>query len=303
MNKKTVAIFLILMVLCAGAILLGIRLVQGGVFEKKTTVESTILSEVTTTASSETSIEETVSFATEADAINYIMNYASTNSIDFTLYPQPIYRLLVKNPSALDFVLNYPMNVTSASSPVEGDENSENDEELPTPTPIVSLDGTVSTARITPLYTWDSRWGYTEYGNGTFCFTGSAPTCVSMVAMYLLRNPAFSPSWVAAYSMGNGYCNSECDGSSEAALVGDGGYGLGINVTQIPASDPERIKRNLDVPNPIICDVGDHYIILISYEEDDFTVIDPTSEYDTNRTWSWSELSSRLEGLWVYRVL
>ena len=102
--------------------------------------------------------------------------------------------------------------------------------------------------------------------------------------------------------MNNGYCSSDCDGGSEAALISDGGFNLGIDVTEITI-DEDRIKRNLDCPNPIICDVGDHYIILLSYDEENFTVIDPTSETDTNRTWTWTELQGRLRRLWVYRIM
>ncbi len=323
MNKKAVLTFLISMVVMASVILLVIRGVQSGFFGSLVAKKPAETSaEITVISSSETAetTPEVINFLTEAEAMNYVSNYASENGIDISLYPQPLYGLLVRNPDALEFVLNYPLHVIQPTAvpvettSIETDEDGETvetsatsatteEETTASVTEIVSLEGDVSTARITPLYTWDSRWGYTEYGNGRFCFTGSAPTCVSIVAMYLLRNAAFSPQWIAAYSMNNGYCNENCDGSHESALVADGGFGLGINVTQIPASDEDRIKRNLDVPNPIICDVGDHYIILLSYEEEEFTVIDPTSEYDTNRTWSWTELSQRLEGLWVYRVL
>lgn len=322
MNKKAVATFLIAMVLVAGAILLGIRAVQSGfftnLFSKEETNETTVVLDTNITEAT-TTAPEVVNFQSEADAYNYVANYCSQNNIDLSLYPQRIFGLFVRNPNALEFVLNYPLHVnaetpTTEETEVTGDVDiseettaetvEETIEEAETTIPsIVTLEGEISTARVTTLYTWDERWGYTTYGNGDFCFTGSAPTCVSIAAMYLLRNPAFSPQWVAEYSMNNGYCDENCDGSHESSLVGDGGFGLGINVTQIPASDEDRIKRNLDVPNLIICDVGDHYIILISYEEENFTVIDPTSEYDTNRTWSWSELSGRLEGLWVYRVL
>ncbi len=306
MNKKSVIIFLLAMILTSGVILIGIKVYQsvvfGSIFTKETGASFSF--EVVETESTTATEPQVVEFLTEADARNYVANYATANGIDISLYPDRIYNGLYRNPNALQFVLDYPLYAVPAPTNVpveEGGETEETDASMPQD--IVSLEGQVSTARLTPLWTYDERWGYTRYGNDSFCFTGSAPTCVSICAMYLLRNAAFSPQWIAEYSMNNGYCDETCDGSHESALVGDGGFGLGINVTQIPASDPERIKRNLDVPNPIICDVGDHYIILVSYEEDEFTVIDPTSEYDTNRTWSWTELSTRLEGLWVYRVL
>lgn len=58
-----------------------------------------------------------------------------------------------------------------------------------------------------PLFIqWDERWGYEPYGSGFIGTSGCGPTCLSMAAVYLSKNAAFSPLYVAHMAEQYGYC-------------------------------------------------------------------------------------------------
>lgn len=100
---------------------------------------------------------------------------------------------------------------------------------------------------------WDKRWGYMEYGSDVAALTACGPVCLSMAAVYVRQDIKYSPDYVIEFAIDNGYCLKK--GGSEWALISEGGEKLGMDVTEIPL-DKNRVFKNLEAGNPIICVMG-----------------------------------------------
>ena len=224
------------------------------------------------------------------DARSVITDFAEDNGLSLADYPEDMVNLLARNPETLDYVLNFPLHEPEAD-------------------PDIDLSGEVSRVQIPRLYQWDMRWGYKIYGSGPMGLTGCGPTCLSMVAIYLLGNTDMNPAWMADYAMNNGYYDYEDNSGTYWSLMTDGAYGLGIDVVEI-TTEEDRMKRNLDVGNPIIAIVGEgqftdggHFIVITGYTDEGFTINDPNSIANSERVWSFEELEQEVITLWVFRIL
>ena len=134
-------------------------------------------------ADSEASLDETE----EKDEMEILEEFAKKNGLTLEDYPESLIELLGKNSEAKDFVLNYPLKKDQ--------------------TPTDDVDEIEDLDSIPLLMQWDQRWGYYEYGDEVLGLTGCGPTCLSMVAMYLLKDTRYTPLYMAKYSARNGYCN------------------------------------------------------------------------------------------------
>ena len=158
-----------------------------------------------------------------------------------------------------------------------------------------------------PLFMqWDERWGYTMYGSNIMKVTGCGPTCLSMVLIHLLQDATYTPRYVADFAEEKGYY---VDGSgSKWTLISEGGETLGLEVTELPL-DENRMKKNLEFGNPIICIMGPgdfttagHYIVLRGVEDGKFVVNDPNSVENSERLWSYEEIKGQIKNLWACQV-
>lgn len=162
-----------------------------------------------------------------------ICEFALENRILITEWPEELVDLLDKNPETKDFVLNYPLLKDSS--------------------PEIDLSEHTDTDCVPLLFQWDQRWGYNQYAGELMGLSGCGPTCLSMVCLYLLDDPTYTPKYIAEFAEENGY---SVDGNGSAwTLISSGGEELGLDVTEIPL-DENRIIRNLEVGNPIICVMG-----------------------------------------------
>jgi hypothetical protein len=200
-------------------------------------------------------------------------------------YPDEILTLLVNNLETTQFVLDYP---------------DKKDDEI-----SIDVSGEVKEGEVPLFLQWDERWGYSMYDNEIMAIDGCGPTCLSMVAVYVLGDTTMNPYWMAEYSEANGYVDS---GSTLWSLMSEGASLLGLDVTEIPL-DEKRVADNLKAGNPIICIMGPgdftssgHFIVLTGYEDGMITVNDPNSIERSNKRWSFSEISSQIRNLWAYRV-
>ena len=136
--------------------------------------------------------------------------------------------------------------------------------------------------------------------------SGCGPTCLSMVCLYLLDDPIYTPPYVAEFAKENGY---SVDGNGSSwTLISKGGIELGLDVAEIPL-DENRIIRNLEVGNPIICVVGPgdftstgHFIIMTGYEDGFVSVNDPNSNTRSEQLWDLKSVMSQIRNLWVCRA-
>lgn len=197
--------------------------------------------------------------------------------------PEQLIALLEKNPETRDFVLNYPEKKNSS--------------------PVIDLSSLVGSESMPLLMQWDERWGYNMYSGELFGLSGCGPTCLSMVCIYLLDNAEYTPKYIAEFSESNGYY---LYGSGSLwTLISVGGPQLGLDVTEIPL-DENRIIRNLEAGNPIICALGPgdftstgHFIVLTGYADGMVSVNDPNSRVRSGQLWDLDQIMSQIRNLWV----
>lgn len=227
-----------------------------------------------------------------ADCQAVIDAYAADHGIDPYSYPIEITNLLMTNHETLDFVLHYP-------------EYAGTQDEANYPGSI-DMTGLFSPVRVPEYYQYDMRWGYKTYSGNVMAVSGGGPTALSMVASYLLGNGDMNPAWMAAYSENNGYT---MEGGTSWSLMSDGATGLGIDVTPITA-DQDRIERNLDVGNLVMCLMGPgdftntaQFIVIVGYNDEGYEIRDPGSSARTSIRWQFDTIAPQMEGCWIMRIL
>ena len=216
---------------------------------------------------------------------NVIADFAKEHDLELDAWPDSLIELLEKNPDAEDFVLNYPIKKDLSYD--------------------IDLREYINKSNVPLLLQWDERWGYTKYGDNIMGLSGCGPTCLSMVCIYLLNDPQYTPRYIADFAEQYGYC---VPGNGSAwTLISEGGKELGLDVIEIPL-DEDRIIRNLEVGNPIICIMGPgdfttsgHYIVLTGYVDGKIKVNDPNSPTKSEKLWDYDEIKDQIRNLWVCR--
>lgn len=219
----------------------------------------------------------------EADSFE---NFAAAHGLTQADWPPELLQLREQNPETEEFVRWYPLK---RGSGVE-----------------VDLIDCCHTDRVPLLLQFDPRWGYLEYGNSVIGYAGCGPTCLSMVCLYLLHDPRYTPAYLAEFSTQNGYC---LPGNGTAwTLMSKGAEQLGMEVTELPLNRG-RVFSNLRAGNPVVCVVGPgdftasgHYLVLTSCENGLIRLNDPNSTSHSERLWSWEELAGQIRNLWAFRV-
>lgn len=216
---------------------------------------------------------------------NVIADFAKEHDLELDAWPDSLIELLEKNPDAEDFVLNYPIKKDLSYD--------------------IDLREYINKSNVPLLLQWDERWGYTKYGDNIMGLSGCGPTCLSMVCIYLLNDPQYTPRYIADFAEQYGYC---VPGNGSAwTLISEGGKELGLDVIEIPL-DEDRIIRNLEVGNPIICIMGPgdfttsgHYIVMTGYVDGKIKVNDPNSPTKSEKLWDYDEIKDQIDNLWVCR--
>jgi len=171
--------------------------------------------------------------------------------------------------------------------------------------PTIDLSEHLDSDSVPLFLQWDERWGYTEYAGELMGLSGCGPTCLSMVCVYLLDDPIYTPKYIAAFSQQNGYGVS--GSGSSWTLISEGGKKLGLDVTEIPL-DENRIIKNLELGNPIICVVGPgdftttgHFVVMTEYADGQVKVNDPNSPDKSEKLWNLTKVMEQIKNLWVCR--
>ena len=220
-----------------------------------------------------------------SDATETIAAFAQEHNLTLSDWPDSLLELLEKNPEAADFVLNYPLKKDLC--------------------PEIDLHEYTDCSEVPLFLQWDERWGYTVYGDNIMGLSGCGPTCLSMVCVYLLNDPQYSPRYIADFAQENGYCVP--GNGSSWTLISEGGVMLGLDVIEIPL-DEDRIIRNLEVGNPVVCIMGPgdftstgHFIVMTGYEDGKIKVNDPNSPDRSNMLWDYDAIKDQIRNLWVCR--
>lgn len=171
---------------------------------------------------------------------------------------------------------------------------------------IIDLSEYLGSESVPLFFQWDERWGTTIYGSDVMEVTGCGPTCLSMVLVHLLQDASYTPRYVADFAEENEYYAK--GSGSKWALIAEGGEILGLDVTELPL-DENRIKKNLELGNPVICIMGPgdfttagHFIVLTGVKDDKFVVNDPNSRENSERLWSYNEIQGQIKNLWACRL-
>ena len=212
-----------------------------------------------------------------------IREFAKQNHISIWRWPKDLTEMLERNLETESFVLNYPLK-KSVPTAIDLSEHQKSDG-LPL------------------LMQWDERWGYDTYAGELMGLSGCGPTCLSMVCIYLLNDPQYTPRYIAQFAEKNGY---SVNGNGSAwTLISVGGEELGLDVTEIPLVE-SQIIRNLEMGNPIICVVGPgdftttgHFIVLTEYVDGKVRVNDPNSLRRSETLWDLPSVMGQIRNLWV----
>lgn len=218
-----------------------------------------------------------------AKTIMTVEAFARQNSLDLEDYPVELLELLSRNPETKDFVLSYPL-----------EKDRENEIDL----------SEFEASETVPLFLqWDKRWGYEEYGSSVAGLTACGPVCLSMCAYYLTGNEDMSPDNIIEFAKENGYCTN--GSGSLWTLISEGGEELGLDVEELPLVK-KKIVDNLENGNPVICVMGEghftttgHFIVLTGIKNGEFTVNDPNSIANSEKTWSYEEICDEIKNLWA----
>ncbi|MDE6125305.1 MAG: C39 family peptidase [Eubacterium sp.] len=224
----------------------------------------------------------------ENSAEKTIQNYADKNGIDYNEYPQQLISLLGRNSETKDFVLSYPTEHKQEHT--------------------VDMSEYKNCETVPLFMQWDKRWGYIKYSGDVAGLTGCGPVCLSMAAYYLTKDSDMSPDKMIDFAKKNGYAlNGITEKGSSWKLISEGGVKLGFDVTEIPL-DENRIVKNLEVGNPIICSMGPgdftstgHFIVLTGYKDGKISVNDPNSHKNSEKLWSYEDIKDQIMNLWVIR--
>lgn len=216
-----------------------------------------------------------------------IEKYADENGYTFSDYPDSLVDLLDRNRETEEFVVSYPKY---------------KDKHF-----VIDMREYKNCTSVPLFMQWDIRWGYKMYGDDVAGLTACGPTCLSMVAVYLLQDTKYSPSYMIDWAKDNGYCVD--GGGSLWTLMSEGASKLGIDSTELPL-DKQRVINNLEVGNPVVCIMGPgdftkkgHFIVMTGIEDGKIKINDPNSFKNSEKLWNFDDISSQINDLWAMRVV
>ncbi len=220
--------------------------------------------------------------APSTEAAQKVYQYAKKNGLSYRDYPQSLIDLLERNPETEKFVLEYPIASKEVFS--------------------IDLSEYANCETVPLLMQWDQRWGYMKYGSDVAGLTACGPVCLSMAAIYLTGDSAYSPDAMIQFATDNNYY---VPGSGSSwTLISEGGKKLGFRVTELPL-DENRIRKCLEADIPVILVVGPgdfttsgHFLVLTGYENGKFRLNDPNSRSNSEKLWAYEDIKGQIRNLW-----
>ncbi|MCM1553128.1 MAG: C39 family peptidase [Butyrivibrio sp.] len=202
--------------------------------------------------------------------------------------PAELKELLEHNEEARLFVEEYPNREVYLKREIDLSKDSNVKEALASDEPPL-------------LMQWDLRWGYAPYGDGMIGLAGCGPTCLSMAYISLTGDTSKNPAAIADFAYNQGYYTEY---GTAWALWTDGAASLGLKGETLSLSE-SVMKSALDDGALIVCSMrpGDftttgHFILIWDYDEQGFLVKDPNRQSNSDRAWSYDELSWQIKNLW-----
>ena len=211
-----------------------------------------------------------------------ITQYAEENGYSLNDYPEEIVEMLMFNDETKDFVLQYPKNVGNFKPEKLDFSKYENCKEPPL------------------LMQWDTRWGYMEYNGNVFGLTGSAPTCLSMAAIYVLQDVSKTPVHIADVVKTTPYA------AHPEELLADKDKVFGMDVKVIPHNQIRLTDAVKEKDSVVIClmkksnDFSEAILIRGIDKNNKFLINDPSSKKRSEQTYNYSQLDAGIRKIWKY---
>ena len=197
-------------------------------------------------------------------------------------YPEELIELARNNRETIDFVYDYPRTRDRR--------------------PPVNLSREAAGAEVPLLLQWDSRWGFLPYGDGLLADSGCGPLCLSMAALWLTKDPQWTPERVAELSESHGF---RIPGSGSSwTLISRGAELVGLRAEELPLTEDTMVKA-LEAGKLIVLVVGPgdftdggHFLLVTGRQKDCFTLNDPNSRENSRRLWPYERLQPQILNLW-----
>ena len=167
----------------------------------------------------------------------------------------------------------------------------------------------VPTGDYPTLYTFDARWGYAAYGEGTVGSLGSGPVSLAMASMGLSGKADFDPS-VIAQAVVAAKLDTGTTGMDDAFVTNHAAE-AGVTATSVEASSDgmyNPIVEGQPVLIKLKSDAGvgastAHWALITGLNSDNSVNLhDPTSVDTSMRPWSLGALSSRTDTAYALTV-
>ena len=215
-----------------------------------------------------------------------VKDYITDKGVSLARLPDELVEMLRKNPETEDFVLNYSKEKDIKHK--------------------IDLSEYQNTDTVPLLLQWDKRWGYEKYGDGMIAFTGCAPTCLSMVSIYLTADTSLDPLYIANKAEKEGYYVEGI--GSDWSIMTTFASKLGLGAKELPL-DKNTVFCRLEAGEPIICAMGPgdftetgHFIVLCGTENGKIKINDPNSISNSKKLWDFEEISGQIKNLWRYKI-
>ena len=213
-----------------------------------------------------------------------ITEFVSQNGFTLDDYPMDIREMLVRNDETKDFVLNYPKKITHFR-PDKLDFSEYKDCKEPP-----------------HLMQWDMRWGYMNYNGNVFGLTGSAPTCLSMAAIYVTHDVNMTPVNIAEFAKGAAF------ESDPEKLLSIGARAMGMSSTEVSRNNQRLREAVMEKGCAVICmlkaqDLSSFIVITGISEDGNFIIKDPSSKKLSQKGYSFVDLKNRgMKRIWKYSL-
>ncbi len=198
-------------------------------------------------------------------------------------YPKQLVDFLENHMEALDFVYRYPK---------DKDKNF-----------TITILEELYADEVPLLIQWDQRWGYKKYGDDLIALEGCGPTALSMAALYLTKNPEYTPLNVSQVSYKEGYYASGI--GSKWSLMSEGCAHFGLSSKMVPL-DKTSMENALNDKKVIIASMGEgdftkkgHFIVIKGFCEEGFYVNDPVSYKNSEKIWPYEILKGQIKNMWA----
>lgn len=210
-----------------------------------------------------------------------ISDYAEKHGFSLSDYPSDIVNLFKFNQETREFVLNYPSKIVDFKPAA------------------LNFKEYAQCTKPPELKQWDIRWGYMSYNGSVMGLSGSAPTALSMAALYITHDMSLTPVHIAQFAAGNDY------ESNPEKLLSDGARALSMNVTELPKND-KRIRQAVsEEGTAVICLTGGNVfspvIVIRGINEDgSYLINDTISEKRSGQSYTFADFNPTLKKCWKY---